>query len=220
MDGMVEVAVTSLTWLQRSRSGSGLNLIDRARRIRLLLTDCDGVLTDGTVYYGAEGEVLKRFHIRDGMGVERLRTIAQVDVGIVTGEQSPSLRQRAAKLGIDELHFGVRNKEAVFDEIATQRGLGPEEIAYVGDDVNDVGVMRLVGLAACPADATPFAKAAAHLVCQTPGGAGVLREVAELIIAARLAPAAYGDHKECYDDQQGRAAARRDWTRLDERSEW
>ena len=204
---MVEVAVTSLTWLQRSRSGSGLNLLDRARRIRLLLTDCDGVLTDGTVYYGPEGEVLKRFHIRDGMGVERLRMVAQVDVGIVTGELSPSLRQRAAKLGIDELHLGVRNKEAVFAGIAAQRGLGPEQIAYVGDDVNDVGVMRLVGLAACPADATSFAKAAAHLVCQTPGGAGVLREVAELIIAAQLAPSTNGDRKERHDEHEGRAAS-------------
>lgn len=217
---MVEPVLTSLTWLQRSSCGAGLSPIDRARRIGLLLTDCDGVLTDGTVYYSERGEALKRFNMRDGMGVERLRAIAQVDVGIISGELSPSLQQRAAKLGIDELHLGVREKQAVVAEIVARRSLTPEQVAYIGDDVNDVAAMGLVGLAACPADATPFAKAAAHLVCQTSGGAGVLREVAELIIAARLALAANGDHKQHHDDHLGCAALQRDWARLDERSEW
>lgn len=168
------------------------DLAQRVRRIRLLLTDCDGVLTDGTVYYGPDGEAMKRFHMRDGMAVERLRTLVGVDVGIVSGETSPSLQRRAAKLNISELHLGVRDKLPAVEQIAARRGLAWAEIAYVGDDVNDVAVMGMVGLAACPADASPFARAAAHLVCQAAGGQGVLREVAELVIAAQATPPTNG----------------------------
>jgi len=205
---------------QRSRFGVDASLAERARRIRLLLTDCDGVLTDGTVYYSDEGEALKRFHMRDGMGVERLRTVVQVDVGIVTGERSPSLRQRAVKLGIDELHLNSRDKPAVVAEITARRGLSLEQVAYIGDDVNDVAVMEAVGLAACPADATPFAKAAAHLVCRTVGGAGVLREVAELIIAAQLTGHDNGRQAQALLDELVVITCRQDGTRIDERSEF
>ena len=205
---------------QRSRFGVDASLAERARRIRLLLTDCDGVLTDGTVYYSDEGEALKRFHMRDGMGVERLRTVVQVDVGIVTGERSPSLRQRAVKLGIDELHLNSRDKPAVVAEITARRGLSLEQVAYIGDDVNDVAVMEAVGLAACPADATPFAKAAAHLVCRTVGGAGVLREVAELIIAAQLTGQDNGCQAQAWLDELVVITCRQDGTRIDERSEF
>lgn len=205
---------------QRNRFGVDLSLADRARRIRLLLTDCDGVLTDGTVYYSAEGEALKRFHMRDGMGVERLRSAVQVDVGIISGETSPALRQRAAKLGIDELHLGIRDKHAVLAEIIARRGLALEQVAYIGDDVNDVTVMELVGLAACPADATPFAKAAAHVVCRTRGGDGVLREVAELIIAAHLAPFANDHRLPALHDRAQKDMVLPAWISVDERSEW
>ncbi len=209
---------------QRSRFGVDSGLAERARRVRLLLTDCDGVLTDGTVYYSDEGEALKRFHMRDGMGVERLRTVVQVDVGIVTGERSPSLRQRAVKLGIDELHLNSRDKPAVLAEIIARRGLSLEQVAYIGDDVNDVAVMEMVGLAACPADAAPFAKAAAHMVCQTAGGAGVLREVAELIIAAHAVPDLNGRQPVAAPTPAGRAGLHAttlaQWRCFDERSEW
>ncbi|MDW8319077.1 MAG: HAD hydrolase family protein [Anaerolineae bacterium] len=192
-------------------------VVQRAQRIRLLLTDCDGVLTDGTVYYSARGEELKRFHMRDGMGVERLRTVAGVDVGIISGENSPSLQRRAAKLHITELHLGIRDKLAVLEEIVERRRLSYAEVAYIGDDVNDVAVMERVGLAACPADATPFAKAASHLVCRTAGGAGVLREVAEIIIAARCLPSANGDAPGRY---AATSVAPVRQPCFDERSEW
>jgi 3-deoxy-D-manno-octulosonate 8-phosphate phosphatase (KDO 8-P phosphatase) len=205
---------------QRSRFGVDFSLAERARRIRLLLTDCDGVLTDGTVYYSAEGEALKRFHMRDGMGVERLRTLVQVDVGIITGEVSPSLRKRAAKLDIDELHLGVREKRARLDQIVARRGLALEQVAYIGDDVNDVAVLQAVGLAACPADATPFAQAAAHVVCRTRGGDGVLREVAELIIAAHLALFANGHRPPAHHDRPQPDMVLPAWIAVDERSEW
>lgn len=156
----------------------------RARRIKLLLTDCDGVLTDNGVYYGEQGEVLKRFSIRDGMGVERLRAVG-VDSGIMTGEVSPSVQRRADKLRITELHLGIKDKPARLREIMDRTGLVAEEIAFIGDDTNDVEILKLVGLAACPGDATRFARAVADYHCEMHGGHGCFRELAEFIIASR-----------------------------------
>jgi 3-deoxy-D-manno-octulosonate 8-phosphate phosphatase (KDO 8-P phosphatase) len=157
----------------------------KAKKIKLLLTDNDGVLTDGGVYYGESGEILKKFNIRDGMGVERLRNFAACDVGIITGELSPSVAKRAEKLKITELHLGIKNKPAVLHEILSRKKLFAEEIAYIGDDVNDIEIMKLVGLSACPANAISFAKNQADYICENNGGDGAFRELAEIIIAAK-----------------------------------
>src|ERR1700744_11224 len=159
-------------------------LAAKLSQIKLLLTDCDGVLTDGGVYYGEAGEALKKFDIRDGMGVERLRNLAGVQTGIITGELSPSVIKRAEKLKIDELHLGVKDKPAVFKEITNRLGLLPEEVAYIGDDTNDLEVMKLAGISACPADAISFVKDIATVVCEANGGHGAFRELAEMIIAS------------------------------------
>ncbi len=172
---------------------SAVDLQRRARAIRFLLTDSDGVLTDNGVYYSAAGEEMKRFSIRDGMGVERLRKFAAVDVGVITGEHSGPVQRRAEKLAIEELHLGIKDKPAVLRNILARRSLAPEEVAYIGDDTNDEEVMQLVALAACPADATPFARAVAHYVCPSRGGYGAFRDFAELIIAARTAPVVSGE---------------------------
>ncbi|GAA4359320.1 HAD-IIIA family hydrolase [Hymenobacter saemangeumensis] len=161
------------------------DLYARARQIRLVLTDCDGVLTDGGVYYSERGEEMKRFNIRDGMGVVRLREHG-IESGIVTGEVSPSVRTRAAKLRITELHLGIQDKPACLLEILARTGLRAEEVAFIGDDTNDLGILAMVGLSACPGDATSFARAAAHYHCQTFGGHGCFRELAELIITAQF----------------------------------
>lgn len=168
---------------------------DRARWIRLLLTDVDGVLTDTGVYYGDGGEMLKRFSIRDGMGVERLRDIAGVETGIITGELSGSVRKRAEKLGISELHLGVRDKLEVLERILRKRSLEAHEVAFIGDDTNDLSVIKRVGLSACPRDAFRETLFAVHFVCSLPGGHGAFREFAEFIIAARagLAQERIGD---------------------------
>src|ERR1051326_366135 len=108
-----------------------------AARIKILLTDVDGVLTDNGVYYSEQGEVMKRFSIRDGMGVERLRKLAGVETGIVTGELSPSVARRAEKLQITELHLGIKDKPGRLHELMERKGITWEEIAYIGDDVND-----------------------------------------------------------------------------------
>ena len=130
--------------------------------IKLLITDCDGVLTDAGVYYSANGEEMKRFSIRDGMGVERLRNLAGIETAIITGELSGSVRKRAEKLKITELHLGIKDKVACLQEILSRKNLQPAEIAYIGDDYNDLEVLQLVGLSACPADGLGNATDAAH----------------------------------------------------------
>ena len=163
---------------------SQADLLAKARRVRLVLTDVDGVLTDGGVYYSAQGEEMKRFNIRDGMGVERLRQVG-VETGIMTGELSGSVARRAEKLRITELHLGIKDKATRLGEVLASTGLVAEEVAFIGDDTNDVEVLQLVGLAACPGDAMPFAAAVADYQCRALGGQGAFRELAELIILSK-----------------------------------
>ncbi len=159
----------------------------RARRIRLVLADCDGVLTDTGVFYGESGEVMKRFSIRDGMGVERLR-LAGVDSGIVSGEVSPSIARRAEKLAIRHVLLGVKDKRAAVAALCAQEALTLGELAYMGDDVNDVAVLEAVGkegLTGAPADALPEVAARVHHRCAVAGGQGAFRDFAEWLLALR-----------------------------------
>ncbi len=157
----------------------------RARKIKLLLTDNDGVLTDTGVYYSERGEELKRFSIRDGMGVVRLRELASIETGIVTGELSGSVKKRADKLKIKELYLGVKSKELLLDKILKKHNLKPENIAYIGDDVNDLQILKLAGFSASPNDAMPNVKKVVDYVCQNKGGYGAFREFAELLISLK-----------------------------------
>lgn len=156
----------------------------RAQRIRLLLSDVDGVLTDGGVFYGADGEVMKQFNIRDGMGVERLRE-AGVEVGFITGEASLSIVRRAEKLKITRVYLEAKKKKEIIERIVRDEGILFEEIAYIGDDVNDLDAMAIVGLAAAPFDAFIDAREVAHYVCNAPGGHGAFREFAEVVLEAK-----------------------------------
>lgn len=151
--------------------------------IRLVLTDCDGVLTDSGVYYSDRGEELAQFSRRDGMGFERLRS-AGLLTGIVSRENSDIVRRRAEKLGVDELHLGVMDKLATVTAIAQGRGLELGEVAFIGDDVPDLEVLAAVGFGACPADAEARVRARVHYVCTQTGGRGAFREFAERILAA------------------------------------
>lgn len=161
-------------------------LLKRASKIKLLLTDVDGVLTDTGVYYSAKGEEMKRFSIRDGMGVERLRSLVNVETGIITREDTEIVKSRAKKLKITELHLGVLEKDKILNEILERKNLSIEEVAYIGDDTNDIEIMKRVGLSACPNDATDFAKNAADYITKNKGGNGAFRDFAELIIQAKL----------------------------------
>lgn len=157
-------------------------LKQKAKKIKLLLTDCDGVLTDGCSYYSAQGEELKKFSLRDGMGVERLRNICQIDTGIITKENSQIVARRAEKLKISHIYINVQDKRQKLLEILEKHKLKAEEIAYIGDDVNDLEIIQYSGLSACPADAFPLIQKSVDYICSQPGGEGAFREVAELII--------------------------------------
>ncbi|MFI5180654.1 MAG: KdsC family phosphatase [Thermoanaerobaculia bacterium] len=163
---------------------SDLALAKRASGIRLVLTDCDGVLTDNGVYVTAAGAEIVRFSRRDGLGVERLRTLAGVETGIVSREISEAVAKRAQKLGITELHLGVADKEACVLRVAAARNLDPSRIAFIGDDVNDLAALAAAGFSAAPADAIQAVRRSVHYVCPSPGGHGAFRDVAELILAA------------------------------------
>ena len=160
-----------------------LKLKDKATKIKVILTDVDGVLTDTGVYYGQEGEALKRFSIRDGMGVERLRKYAGIETIIITGENSGAVKSRAEKLRIKEYYLGINKKEEILESIKNKNGLETENIAYIGDDSNDYEIMKLVGFTATPADGMNFIKDIADYVCETKAGYGAFREFAELILS-------------------------------------
>jgi 3-deoxy-D-manno-octulosonate 8-phosphate phosphatase (KDO 8-P phosphatase) len=157
---------------------------DRARRVRLLCVDVDGVLTDAGMYYGPDGEVLKKFNTRDGMGLARVRE-AGVAVAIISGEDSAIVHARATKLKIDDVFSGAADKRIAIDELCARHGMGMDEVAFIGDDLNDLPALECVGLACAVADAAEPVKAVAHYVTERRGGDGAVREVCELLIAAR-----------------------------------
>lgn len=159
-----------------------------AARVRLLLMDVDGTLTDGGLYYVSGDDrpetFALRFHVRDGVGLNLARA-AGLLVGIISGRSSPQARRRAEELVLDEIHLGVKDKQAVFEQILARRGVAPEETCYIGDDVIDLPPMRLAGLSIAVADAHPEVRSAASWVTTLPGGAGAIREAVDAILAAR-----------------------------------
>jgi 3-deoxy-D-manno-octulosonate 8-phosphate phosphatase (KDO 8-P phosphatase) len=161
---------------------SEADLLARAARVRLVLLDVDGVLTDGRIWFGPEGEALKAFDVRDGHGIVRLRD--QVDFGVISGRPGMATRKRLEELGFKHLIFSQRDK---LDGYATLAPLGfaDDEVAYMGDDVNDIPLLRKVGLSAAPSDAFPDVLSEVHLVSRFPGGRGAVRELCELVLKAR-----------------------------------
>ncbi|MCF8053328.1 MAG: HAD hydrolase family protein [Desulfobacterales bacterium] len=153
-------------------------------RVRLLLLDVDGVLTDGRIIYNDRGEETKVFHVRDGLGL-RLLIQAGIEVGIVTGRSSRALFHRCRNLGITRVHDGVKDKVAALKSILAEAGLEKGQAAFVADDLPDLGIMGRVGLAVAVADAAPIVRERADWVTTAPGGGGAVREVAEAILAAQ-----------------------------------
>lgn len=144
--------------------------------IRLIISDCDGVLTDGKLYYGAEGEVLKVFNVKDGTAIKAL--MAQgIKFGIVSGRSSKALARRAEELGLDFCQMGIENKAEVVRDLVSTYGLTKAEVLYVGDDVNDCAAREAVGQLFAVQDAAEELVKIADLVLETPGGQGVFKEV-------------------------------------------
>lgn len=150
-------------------------------RIRALLTDVDGVWTDGGMYFDQRGQALKRFDVKDGYIVALVRE-SGVRVVWVTGDDSDITRARARRLGIDQVCSGVEDKGACVQAVLTEHGLCPDEIVYMGDDLNDLPAISAAGFSACPADAVPQVQEAVSLVLSRKGGHGAVREICELIM--------------------------------------
>lgn len=163
---------------------SSAALRNKARKIKLLLLDVDGVLTDGGIYIDNRGIESKRFDVRDGQGITLLRN-AGVQVGFITGRFSNVVRVRARELGVKILYQGVQKKLAAYERAKQRTGLPDECIAYVGDDVADIEILRRTGLAVVVRDAWAGAKPHAHYVTKAGGGRGAVREVADLLLRVR-----------------------------------
>lgn len=145
---------------------------------KLVLSDIDGVWTDGGMYYDEKGNESKKFNTSDSAGVLFCK-ILKIPMGIITGEKNSIIIKRARKLNIDILHMGVNNKLKVVEELSLRYGIPMSEIAYVGDDINDILTLKSVGISACPADAPDYVKKCVNIVLQKKGGEGVFREFVE-----------------------------------------
>lgn len=161
----------------------------KIKKIKLVLTDVDGVLTDGGMYYSREGDVMKKFHVRDGMGVTLLRK-NNIPTIVITKENTKMVKKWAKKMNAT-LFDGVIFKEKILSKICKQYNVEPSEVAFIGDDVNDVNLLKMVGMAAVPKDGTFIAKKSCNYICKMKGGEGVFREVAELILSSKKLPIKY-----------------------------
>lgn len=154
---------------------------EKAKNIRLLLMDCDGVLTDGRLYFSRDGEELKVFHVRDGQGIASWHA-AGYKSGIISGRTSEPLQLRAKQLGIEYIFLKRKDKLTAFNELIAAAGVSPDEVAYIGDDTPDIEVMQVVGFSAAVHDALVEVKESSHYVTKAAGGYGAVREIIDLIM--------------------------------------
>jgi len=159
-------------------------LRSKAKKIKLLLLDVDGVLTDGRIILDNQGNELKAFHVRDGHGI-KLAQRAGIVIGIITGRKAEVVSVRARELGIGEIHQGALEKIGVYEALLEKYGLGDDEAAFIGDDIVDVGILKRVGFAVTVADCDPAVKPYADMITQSKGGRGAVREVINLLLASQ-----------------------------------
>ncbi len=160
------------------------DLLERAKKIKLVIFDVDGVLTDGRLYFDQEGREYKTFHARDGLGLHFLREFG-IEMAVISGRRSEIVERRLSAFGMTLIYQGYDDKLAAFEEILKERPYRAEQIAYVGDDLLDLPAMRRVGLAIAVQDAHPLVKRQAHWITELPGGQGAVREVCDLILLAQ-----------------------------------
>jgi 3-deoxy-D-manno-octulosonate 8-phosphate phosphatase (KDO 8-P phosphatase) len=157
--------------------------IKKAAQIKAIFFDVDGVLTDGRIIYDDTGKETKNFNVKDGYIISHLKK-AGILVGIITGRDSKVVSNRAAELKLDFCHQGIMDKYAVFEKLVTFHKLKKKQVAYIGDDINDLRVLRACGLSACPADAFDYIKKEVDIVSKLKGGEGVVREISDIILAS------------------------------------
>jgi 3-deoxy-D-manno-octulosonate 8-phosphate phosphatase (KDO 8-P phosphatase) len=154
----------------------------KLRRIKVLLLDVDGVLTDGGIHYSASGDEAKKFNTQDGFGIVKLQQ-AGIKVGIITGRTSEIVKRRAEELGIDEVHQSLEEKVLAYEGILARLNVRDADVAYVGDDEPDLPILRRAGFSAAPADAADVVRRSVDYRCKRNGGSGAVREVIDLILS-------------------------------------
>ncbi len=169
--------------LETGESMIANKLQSKLSKIKIVVSDVDGVLTDGGLYYSAEGLAFKKFNVKDGMGVVRLKELGFL-TGIISTDDSQIIKIRAQKLKMNFAITGTWDKSGKVTELCRQNNLTLENVAFIGDDVNDVDIMKIVGFCACPSDAIPEVRQIADYICTKSGGDAAFREFAELIISS------------------------------------
>lgn len=162
-------------------------LKEKAKKIRFLLLDVDGILTDGRIFVDSYGNELKAFHIHDGHGIYLLQQ-SGIEVGIISGRSSKAVEFRAKELRIQEVHQNARDKVRIYEEIKTRHGLADEDVAFMGDDLIDLSLLHRVGLSATAVDAVDEVKEAVDMVTEKRGGEGAVREVIDFILKTKSKP--------------------------------
>lgn len=159
-------------------------LAARARAVKAIVLDCDGVLTDGCLVYDKDGDALRSFFVRDGSAM-KLALAEGLKVAILSGRNSPAVERRASELGLTACVLGRRRKLPAWHELLARLGVSEDETAYMGDDFLDLALLRRAGLSCVPSDASSEAREAAHFIAPAPGGRGAVRELVELVLRAR-----------------------------------
>ena len=159
-------------------------LRNKCRNISIVLTDVDCVLTDGGMYYTENGDIMKKFHTRDGMGVSLLRK-KKISTIIITKEKTKFVKKWAKNMNVEKLYDGIQKKEDLIIKICNKYNVTLQELAYIGDDVNDLELLKKVGLSATPADGITDAKKICNYICKSKGGEGAFRELADLILETK-----------------------------------
>lgn len=160
------------------------NVTEKVKNIKLLLLDVDGVLTDGTIYYADNGVEMRRYHLHDGMGLKLLRKNG-IDVGIISAKNSSNIEKRAEDLGIKHLYLGYDHKLLAYEKIKQKTGYTDADIAFIGDDLVDLPLLKRVGVSATVPQATAFIRAHVDIVTEKKGGKGAVRELCEIILDAK-----------------------------------
>lgn len=157
------------------------NLTKKLSKIKIVLTDVDGVLTDGGMYYSKEGDMMKKFHARDGMGVTLLRK-SKIPTIIVTKEKNQIIKKWAQRMKIKKLYDGIQEKEKILEKICKEFSVKPFEVAFIGDDINDLELLKIVGFSAVPYDGHKLVKKNTDYTCKNNGGDAAFREIADLVL--------------------------------------
>ena len=163
---------------------------NKCKKIKLIISDVDGVLTDGGMYYSEKGEELKRFNTKDGMGVELLSN-KDIKTIFMTKENSKIVLRRAKKVKVSDVYINIKSKESMLPKIMKKFSIKQNEIAYIGDDINDVEIMKMIGFSACPNDSAYSVKKIVDYVCKKKGGDGAFREIVDLIISYKISKSNY-----------------------------